>query len=204
MAPWVIISMKMQEFMMLIIDWSWMCCMMCPYILNLRDLFGLGSWTLHIMGLLICLKTTMMTFQHPHLYSYQWLIWIQMITHAFWVHWIILLIMQKGNRLHLQLHLIYHSALKHTTGTTIYSKLKQIVLILGCFHTQMTYLGAIGNLMENTGLQHMLEWVFAANSVPHILNGKATARAFRAHMLGSSALTTMTNAAAFKTTICVW
>ena len=38
-----------------------------------------------------------------------------------------------------------------------------IVLILGSFHTLMSFLGSIGNLMTWTGLQPLLEQVYAEN-----------------------------------------
>ena len=40
------------------------------------------------------------------------------------------------------------------------SHLKGIVLMLGCFHTLMNLLGAIGTLMEGTGLSNILETVY--------------------------------------------
>lgn len=51
--------------------------------------------------------------------------------------------------------------------------LKQIVLRLGGFHTEMSYLGSIGHLMAGTGLEEVLELVYASNSVKHMLTGKA-------------------------------
>ncbi|CAG2195139.1 unnamed protein product [Mytilus edulis] len=63
-----------------------------------------------------------------------------------------------------------------------------MVLRLGPFHTEMSFLGSIGNLMSNTGLKEMLELIYAPNAVTHILSGKAVARAFRGHMLVDTAL----------------
>ena len=65
-----------------------------------------------------------------------------------------------------------------------------IVLILGSFHTLLSFLGSIGNPMTRTGLQSSFKQVYAENSVPHnnILSGKAVARARRAHLLASCAL----------------
>lgn len=59
------------------------------------------------------------------------------------------------------------------------SPLKKIVLLLGGFHTQMSFLGTIGKLCEGLGLEDILETVYATNSVPHILSGKAYSRAIR-------------------------
>ena len=64
-----------------------------------------------------------------------------------------------------------------------------IVVRLGGFHTMMSFLGSIGCLMEGSGLERLLEAVYAKNTVPHIMSGKAVSRAVRAHLLVESALT---------------
>ena len=74
------------------------------------------------------------------------------------------------------------------------SPLHQIVLILGGFHTEMSFLGCIGSLMAGSGLKEAISQVYAEGSVEHILSGKAVARAVRAHLLVDSALNTMTTA----------
>ena len=63
------------------------------------------------------------------------------------------------------------------------SDLKNIILRLGGFHTEMSFLGSIGHLMSGSGLQEVLELVYAANAVVHMMTGKAVARALRAHLL---------------------
>ena len=54
---------------------------------------------------------------------------------------------------------------------------------LGEFHMPMSFLGSIGHLMAGSGLQGLLEVVFAGNAVRHMLTGKAISRAVRDHML---------------------
>ena len=66
--------------------------------------------------------------------------------------------------------------------------MKNIVLRLGGFHLEMSFLGSIGHLMSASGLQHILELVYAPNAVVHMLTGKAIARAVRAHLLVDAAL----------------
>ena len=73
---------------------------------------------------------------------------------------------------------------KHEKDSTV----SEIVLILGSFHILMSFLGSIGHLMMGTGLQPLLEQVYAENTVPYILSGKAVSRARRAHMLAVCAL----------------
>ena len=52
------------------------------------------------------------------------------------------------------------------------SCLKDIVLLLGSFHTFMNFLGAIGKLMHGSGLKNILEVVYGENAVIHMLTGK--------------------------------
>ena len=63
------------------------------------------------------------------------------------------------------------------------SDLKGMVLRLGGFHMQMSFLGSIGHLMAGSGLQERIEVVFTGNAVRHVLTGKAICRAVRGHML---------------------
>ncbi|CAG2250499.1 unnamed protein product [Mytilus edulis] len=83
---------------------------------------------------------------------------------------------------------LYWKALSIVENENPGSTLKSMVLRLGPFHTEMSFLGSIGNLMSNTGLKEMLELIYAPNAVTHILSGKAVARAFRGHMLVDTAL----------------
>jgi len=45
------------------------------------------------------------------------------------------------------------------------SHLKSIVLRLGGLHIQMSFLGCIGHLMAGSGIQDVLELVYAKNAV---------------------------------------
>ena len=77
------------------------------------------------------------------------------------------------------------------------SDVKSIVIRLGGFHTQISYLGAIGNIMAGSGLQEVLECVYASNTVGHMLSGKAIARAIRGHILVSGALNALLTSEVF-------
>ncbi|VDI06569.1 Hypothetical predicted protein [Mytilus galloprovincialis] len=68
------------------------------------------------------------------------------------------------------------------------SDIKQIVLRLGGFHTEMSFLGSIGRLMAGSGLHEVLETVYASNAVNHMLSGKAVSRAVRGFMMVENAL----------------
>lgn len=68
------------------------------------------------------------------------------------------------------------------------SVIKSVVLKLGGFHLQMSFLGAIGQAMSGSGLQELLETIYAKNSVVHILDGHAFARAIRGHFLVDATL----------------
>ena len=83
---------------------------------------------------------------------------------------------------------LWWKALKIVDAEPLDSELKNIVLRLGGFHLEMSFLGSIGHLMSASGLQHILELVYAPNAVVHMLTGKAIARAVRAHLLVDAAL----------------
>ena len=70
------------------------------------------------------------------------------------------------------------------------SPLRSVILRLGGFHILMSFLGSMGHLMVGTGLQELLEVIFAGNTVAHILNGNAVAHAVRGHLLLGSVLHT--------------
>lgn len=65
----------------------------------------------------------------------------------------------------------------------------KIVLILGGFHTLMSYVGSIGKVMSESGLSTALEIVYGKVAVTHILTGKAIARALRGFFMLESVLT---------------
>lgn len=55
--------------------------------------------------------------------------------------------------------------------------------MLGSLHTLMNLLGAIGSLMEGSGLEEVLQTIYGPNTGKQIMTGKAVSRAFRGHML---------------------
>ena len=71
------------------------------------------------------------------------------------------------------------------------SDLRQVVLRLGSFHTEMSFIGSIGHLIAESGLKELLELIYAPNAVEHILTGKAIARAVRAQLLVDAVLNTL-------------
>lgn len=78
------------------------------------------------------------------------------------------------------------------------SDLNDIVLRLGGFHTEMSFLGCIGHLMAASGLQELLELIYASNAVLHMLTGKAIARAVRGHLIVDAALNALVLANTFN------
>ena len=91
---------------------------------------------------------------------------------------------------------LYWIALMVIEDQPMSSRLRRIVLILGGFHTEMSLLGAIGSLMDGSGLKEMLTQVYAKGSVEQMLSGKAVARAVRGHFLVDSALNIIAASAA--------
>ena len=69
------------------------------------------------------------------------------------------------------------------------SPIKDVILLIGTFHTFMNVLGAIGTLMDNTGLKEIVATVYGENAVVHMMSGKAVQRAFRGHLLVDQCLT---------------
>ncbi len=65
----------------------------------------------------------------------------------------------------------------------------------------MSFLGSIGHLMAGSGLQELLELVYASNTVSHMMTGKAVSRAVRGHMLVDAALNTILVANAYNVPI---
>ena len=63
----------------------------------------------------------------------------------------------------------------------------------------MSFLGCIGYLMAGSGLQEVLQLIYASNAVVHMLSGKAIARAVWAHLIVDAAL----NALVLAKTFCV-
>lgn len=68
------------------------------------------------------------------------------------------------------------------------SQIRNVVLLLGSFHTFMNLLGAIGTLMDGSGLKDTLETIYGENAVVHMMSGKAVQRSFRGHLLISKCL----------------
>ena len=63
-----------------------------------------------------------------------------------------------------------------------------IVCRMGVFHMIMSFLGSIGTVMAGSGLVEALECCYGPNALTHMMNGRAVARAVRAHFLADSAL----------------
>lgn len=89
---------------------------------------------------------------------------------------------------------LYWKALQIITSDP---SMRNIVLRLGGFHMMRSFLGTIGHLMAQSGLHEVLDIIYASNVVSHILSGKATSRAVRAHIIVSSALYSILGSRAF-------
>ena len=68
------------------------------------------------------------------------------------------------------------------------SDMRQVVLRLGFFHTEMSFLGAIGHTINGSGLYEVIECVYASNAVSHMLSGEDVTRAVCGHLLVSGVL----------------
>ena len=63
-----------------------------------------------------------------------------------------------------------------------------ITLLLGNFHTEMSFLSAIGYVMKNSGLKEVFSLVYAEHSIEKMLGGKHYSRCMRANDLVSTVL----------------
>lgn len=67
-------------------------------------------------------------------------------------------------------------------------KLKNVIPRLGGFHLLMSFLKAIGTIMEGSGIFELFCTAFAQNSIDKMLSCTAYSRAIRAHMLAMNAI----------------
>lgn len=63
-----------------------------------------------------------------------------------------------------------------------------MVIRLCVFHKDMSFFSCIGHNIERSGIQGKLELIYDTNTVPHMLSGRAIARAVRGHFLIDTAL----------------
>ena len=96
---------------------------------------------------------------------------------------------------------LWWKALMIIVTAPVGSELRSIVLRLGGFHTEMSYLGSIGHLMAASGLQELLELIYALNAVVHMLSGKAIARAMRGYFIVDVVLNALILASIFNVPI---
>lgn len=80
---------------------------------------------------------------------------------------------------------------EHNKEEPLNSPLKSVILRLGGFNLEMSFVGGIGHLMEGSGITELLETVYAPNAVTHMTSGKAIARAVRVYFLIDTALTSI-------------
>ena len=59
------------------------------------------------------------------------------------------------------------------------SDLHTLILIMGGLHTEKSFLGSIGYVMSRSGLQQLLEVIYAPIAMLHIMSVKAISRARR-------------------------
>ena len=63
------------------------------------------------------------------------------------------------------------------------SDLHSVVVRLRGFHAEMSFIGRIGHLMKGSGIENLLQVIYASNTVDLILSGKAVSRAVRGHCI---------------------
>lgn len=83
---------------------------------------------------------------------------------------------------------LYIKAAEMVASADINSPLKQIWVRLGGFHLLMSFLGSIGYIMSDSGLEDMWTTIYAKNSTTAMMTGHSYARSVRAHFLSHLAL----------------
>lgn len=68
------------------------------------------------------------------------------------------------------------------------SELDRVIVRLGGFHLIMSFMGAIGYIMNGSGIKSILSLIYAPNSTDNILDGHFYNRAIRAYILLNTAL----------------
>ena len=86
---------------------------------------------------------------------------------------------------------LYWKAINIISNELENGDLKAVIVRLGDFHTQLSFLGCIGKMMDDSGLGELLSTVYVPNTVGQMLNGKAVGRSLRGHMLVHDALNTL-------------
>ena len=86
---------------------------------------------------------------------------------------------------------LWYKANSIVTSEPKSSPIKNVVVRLGAFHTEMSFLGSIGYIMNDTGLKDALSQIYAEKAVGHMLSGKAVQRAIRGHGIVFMALHTL-------------
>ena len=74
------------------------------------------------------------------------------------------------------------------------SDLRKVIRRLGGFHTEMSFLGCIGHIMSGSGIDKVLQTIYASNAVVHTLSGKAISRAIWAHLIVDASLNALLSA----------
>lgn len=68
---------------------------------------------------------------------------------------------------------LWWKALSIIQSQPVGSPVRKIVLRLGTFHMEMSFLGTIGHLMSGSGLGEILELLYASHAVQHMMSGKS-------------------------------
>ena len=64
----------------------------------------------------------------------------------------------------------------------------KVVVRVGGFYTLMSFVGAVGFLMNGSGLKEVFESIVASDTVSHLLSGNAVFQAQGAHTIVEAAL----------------
>lgn len=86
---------------------------------------------------------------------------------------------------------LYWKTMQIQNSSHTNNQLRNIVILLGRFHTLMNLLRATGTLMQGAGLEAILDDIYAKHAVVHILSGKAVQRTLCGYLLVDKCLNQM-------------
>lgn len=88
---------------------------------------------------------------------------------------------------------LYWIAMMIVENSSLNCPTRDVIYLLGGFHTIMSLVGSIGHIMDGSGLRDVFDLMYASNTTPHLLSGKAISRAIRAHIIVESSLFAVIN-----------
>ena len=86
---------------------------------------------------------------------------------------------------------LYWKAMEIKTYKQKNGSFNKMVLMLGTFHTCMSFYGSISYIMAGSGINSLLKHIYAKHTILHIISSQAFTQATRAHLITAGVLSTL-------------